>query len=109
MTTTAVAFPVRVEKVPERRVAFLRHVGPYTECGPTFQKLGMWAGPRGLFGPGTPTFYTDEDGHVMMSIQAWQHHGGESNAENHGQIMRTYQIKVDAEFTPSVKLTRVDL
>ena len=53
MTTTAVSFPVRVEQVPERRVAFLRHIGPYTLCGPTFQKLGMWAGPRGLFGPNT--------------------------------------------------------
>jgi AraC family transcriptional regulator len=47
----ATAFPVRVEQVPERRVAFLRHIGPYSECGPTFQRLMGWAGPRGLLGP----------------------------------------------------------
>ena len=38
MTTTAVSFPVRVEEVPERRVA-ARHIGPYNQCGLTFQKL----------------------------------------------------------------------
>jgi AraC family transcriptional regulator len=51
MTPTATAHPVRVENVPECRVAFLRHIGPYTECGPTFQRLMAWAGPRGLIGP----------------------------------------------------------
>jgi AraC family transcriptional regulator len=44
---------VRVETVPPRRVAFLRHIGPYQSVGATFQKLAMWAGPRGLFRPGT--------------------------------------------------------
>ncbi len=53
MAATSTTFPVRVEKVPERRVAFLRHMGPYSTCGPTFQRLMGWAGPRGLLGPGT--------------------------------------------------------
>jgi AraC family transcriptional regulator len=53
MVSTAVAHPVRVENVPERRVAFVRHVGPYLECGAAFQRLGIWAGPRGLMGPQT--------------------------------------------------------
>jgi AraC family transcriptional regulator len=43
---------VRTESVPPRRVAFIRHVGPYGQCGQTFQKLMAWAGPRGLFRPG---------------------------------------------------------
>jgi AraC family transcriptional regulator len=45
-------YPVRVESLPSRRVAFLRHVGPYLEVGPTFGRLGAWAGPRGLIRPG---------------------------------------------------------
>ncbi len=62
-----------------------------------------------LYGPGTPTFYTDEDGHTMMSVQAWEFSGGKKNSKNHGQIMRTFKITVDKDFAPSVKLTRVDL
>jgi len=44
---------VQVKKVDPMRVAFVRHVGPYKEVGPTWQKLCAWAGPRGLFGPQT--------------------------------------------------------
>src|SRR5262245_22088261 len=44
---------VRIETLPPRRVAFLRHVGPYLDVGPTFQRLMAWAGRRGLFGPDT--------------------------------------------------------
>src|SRR6516162_192632 len=51
MTTATAAREVRFETVPPRRVAFLRHVGPYGTVGPTFQRLLAWAGPRGLLGP----------------------------------------------------------
>lgn len=34
------------------RVAYLRHVGPYQECGRIFAKLMTWAGPKGLIRPG---------------------------------------------------------
>jgi AraC family transcriptional regulator len=47
----APARPVRIESLPPRRVAFLRHIGPYQEMGPTFGKLMSWAGPKGLVGP----------------------------------------------------------
>jgi len=33
-------------------VVFMRHVGPYIECGKTWAKLCSWAGPKGLLGPG---------------------------------------------------------
>jgi AraC family transcriptional regulator len=36
---------VRIEKIEPIRVAFIRRVGPYTEVGPTWEKLGAWAGP----------------------------------------------------------------
>jgi AraC family transcriptional regulator len=55
---------VKIETVSPRRVAFIRHVGPYTECGPTFGRMSAWAGQRGLFGPGTLVlgiFHDDPD------------------------------------------------
>jgi AraC family transcriptional regulator len=54
MTTIDTATrPVRIETLPARRVAFLRHIGPYTEVGPTFGKLYGWAFSKGLVGPTT--------------------------------------------------------
>jgi AraC family transcriptional regulator len=51
--TNAVPTPtVRIEQVPPRRVAFMRHIGPYTSVGPTFQKFMGYAMQRGLFRPG---------------------------------------------------------
>ena len=35
------------------RVAFVRHIGPYSQVGPTWGKLMSWAGMRGLLGPST--------------------------------------------------------
>jgi AraC family transcriptional regulator len=42
---------VRIEQVPPRRVAYLRHLGPYAEVGPTYGRLLDWARRRGLMGP----------------------------------------------------------
>jgi AraC family transcriptional regulator len=53
MTSVQQTHEVRIEAWPARRVAFLRHVGPYTSVGPTFQRLMAWAGQHGLFGPST--------------------------------------------------------
>jgi AraC family transcriptional regulator len=53
MTTDPAAHEVRIEQVPRRRLAFLRHVGPFRAVGPTFQRLGDWAGRHGLFRPDT--------------------------------------------------------
>jgi AraC family transcriptional regulator len=53
MTTPAKTYDVRIEKFPPRRVAYMRHIGPYMEVGPTFQKFMAWAGAHGLFGPNT--------------------------------------------------------
>lgn len=32
-------------------VAFVRHVGPYEQCGTAWERLCAWAGPKGLLGP----------------------------------------------------------
>jgi AraC family transcriptional regulator len=44
--------PVEVKEFPPMPVVFLRHVGPYREVGATWGRLMMWAGMRGLLGPG---------------------------------------------------------
>lgn len=35
--------PARVESVPSLRVAFIRHVGPYEQATPNFERLREWA------------------------------------------------------------------
>jgi AraC family transcriptional regulator len=51
--TITTCYDVRIEDLLPQRVAFLRHVGPYDQVGPTFARLLAWAGPRGVFGPQT--------------------------------------------------------
>ena len=43
---------VRIEHVKPMRVAFLRHIGPYDQCGSAWEKLMTWAAPRGMLGGG---------------------------------------------------------
>jgi AraC family transcriptional regulator len=42
---------VRVETLQAKRVAFIRHTGPYREVGSTFGRLFAWAGQRGYLSP----------------------------------------------------------
>jgi AraC family transcriptional regulator len=51
MTAATKSRDVRIEQVPARRVAYLRHLGPYAEVGPTYRRLLDWAKRRGLMGP----------------------------------------------------------
>jgi AraC family transcriptional regulator len=46
----------RITSLESARVAYVRHVGPYTEVGPTWQRLIAWAAGRGLLGPDARTF-----------------------------------------------------
>jgi AraC family transcriptional regulator len=41
-----------VQQLPSMRTAYLSHTGPYETVGATWQRLMMWAGWRGLLGPG---------------------------------------------------------
>jgi AraC family transcriptional regulator len=43
---------VRIEFLPRKRIAYLRHTGAYETVGATWQRLMMWAGWHGLLGPG---------------------------------------------------------
>jgi hypothetical protein len=90
----------------------------YADCGasihgPCTKKTpdGPWLASNpaaGVFGPGTPTFYANPTGDVLMGVQAWKHTGGTSNPANHGQIMRTYEMSVDDGYRPTATLVRVD-
>lgn len=51
LTTGDATMDIRLEKLEPKRVAFMRHTGPYTGVGPTWAKLCAWAGPKGLIGP----------------------------------------------------------
>jgi len=52
---------VRVEDVKPFRVAFMRHVGPYSEVAALWQKFAGWAFSRGLFGKGKVLSVTHDD------------------------------------------------
>ena len=41
---------VQIKKIEPMRVAFMRHIGPYQECGAVWEKFCAWAGAQGLFG-----------------------------------------------------------
>lgn len=44
---------VEVAQMEPKRVAFVRHVGPYAQCQAAWEKLCAWAGQAGLLGPDT--------------------------------------------------------
>lgn len=55
---------VSVREFPAYAFAYLRHVGPYKEVGPVFQRACAVAGAKGLFGPDTKVMmlsYDDPD------------------------------------------------
>ncbi len=41
-------FSVEVRELPQRNVACIRHVGPYSKIGQAIEKVFSWAGPKGL-------------------------------------------------------------
>jgi AraC family transcriptional regulator len=43
-----VKIEVEVRELPELRVAYVRHIGPFQGVKEAFEKLMRWAGPRGL-------------------------------------------------------------
>jgi AraC family transcriptional regulator len=47
------AMRVEIKQLEPLRVLFVRHVGPYSQCGDAWDKLTTWAGSEGMIGPGT--------------------------------------------------------
>ena len=54
--STKLPLAVRIEKLPEMRVAFVRHTGPYEETDEAFELLMTWARTRGLLDPPAVVF-----------------------------------------------------
>lgn len=46
---------VKIIKKETQKVAYVRHIGPYTSCEKAWKTLCEWACPKGLFGPNTQT------------------------------------------------------
>ena len=40
-----------IKTIPGMKIAYVRHLGPYDQCGPAWEKLCAWAGPKGLMNP----------------------------------------------------------
>lgn len=53
-----------------------------------------------MFGPGTPTFWPDAQGAQMMTVNTWKFSGGQDSVDNHGQIMHTFEVHVNANGKP---------
>jgi AraC family transcriptional regulator len=54
-------FSSRIARLPARRIAFVRHVGPYDGAARAFERLLTWAGPRGLGGVMLAVYWDDQD------------------------------------------------
>ena len=88
----------------------------YADCGASIdgpcvkQTVGhAWLATdasRGLYGPGTPTFFTDDQGRTIMAVNVWKFSGGENNPKNHGQIMAMFEVHIGASHAPVAKLLR---
>lgn len=52
---------VTIKKLPPLQVAYVRHVGPYSECEPAWTKLCEQVARNGLFGPDTRFFGVSHD------------------------------------------------
>ena len=47
---------VEIVEFPQTKVAFVRHTGPYKDCGKAWETLCNWAGPNGMLQPGCTFF-----------------------------------------------------
>ena len=46
--TKKVYMKVEIKKLPEMKIAYVRHIGPYKECSKAWGSLITWAAPKGL-------------------------------------------------------------
>lgn len=89
----------------------------YADCGasidgPCVKKTAAepWLASRPelhMYGPGTPTFYRDPNGDVLMAVNTWKFSGGQDNPLNHGQIMHIFKVRVGANGKPMASFVRL--
>jgi len=88
----------------------------YADCGPSISGAcdkqtvaHPWLGTdpaAKIFGPGTPTFFTDDKGRTIMAANVWEFSGGESNPKNHGQIMAMFEVHIARNHKPVAQFLR---
>jgi len=60
---------IEVKEMPELKVIYCRHMGAFNQIGKAYQKLMMWAGPRGLLNfPETKSLTVYHDDPSITSI-----------------------------------------
>lgn len=89
----------------------------YADCGesiegPCVKKTvaAPWLSNRPdlkMFGPGTPTFFRDEQGRTVMAVNSWKFSGGENNRKNHGQVMHMFEVHIGANGKPVATFLRM--
>lgn len=89
----------------------------YADCGPSIHgpcvkktTAGPWLASRPdlhMYGPGTPTFYRDGSGDVLMAVNTWKFSGGQDNPLNRGQIMHIFKVRIGANGKPIAKFVRM--
>lgn len=52
LTETRSEMRIKIVSLPPRRVAYVRHIGPYNQCGTAWEKVSTWAASEGVLGPG---------------------------------------------------------
>lgn len=89
----------------------------YADCGPSIHGpcvkktvTAPWLGSRPdihMFGPGTPTFYRDDEGRTIMAVNTWKFSGGQDNPKNTGQTMHLFEVHVNAHGKPVATFLRM--
>lgn len=61
---------IEIKEMPEIKVVYCRHTGPFNQIGKAYEKLMKWAGPRGLLNfPATKTLTVYHDDPAVTAIE----------------------------------------
>jgi Glycosyl hydrolases family 43 len=89
----------------------------YADCGPSIEGPCIkrtadhpWLASHAelhMFGPGTPTFFRDANGNMMMAVNTWKFSGGQDNPRNKGQTMHIFRVHVNQHGVPVATFVRM--
>jgi AraC family transcriptional regulator len=61
-------YPVKIQEIPPQRVAAMEYRGDYTQIGPTFERLSLWAAGKGLMAPTSRSYGIYYDDPASMPV-----------------------------------------
>jgi len=85
---------VEVKRMPSKRVAYVRHVGPYEACGQAWGELCGWLGQKGLMRPGMEMLGLSHDDPDLTAAE---------------QLRYDACCTVDQEFEPAGNIGKKDI